>query len=94
MNQGPGERYRGPLTTEDVMSRSRKPRGRPPRPLPPRIDATAEEVARVFLQARPPGPEMDPDQTYHCRNCKRSIYFPEILYNDGRCEKCHNAPAR
>jgi hypothetical protein len=62
--------------------------------LPPRIDATAEEVARVFMQARPPGPEVDFEQVYRCRVCERPVYFPEILYNDGRCEECHKAPSQ
>ena len=64
------------------------------RPLPPRIDATAEEVARVLLNRPPPTPEADVERVYVCRVCERPVYFPEILYNDGRCEGCHEAPAR
>lgn len=73
------------------MPRSKKPRGRPGRPLPPRIDATAEEVARFVLNRPPPGPEVDPSQTYVCLRCERPVYFPEVLYNDGRCEPCQDA---
>ena len=32
------------------MSTEQKPKGRPPRPMPPRIDASPEEIARVALQ--------------------------------------------
>ena len=31
----------------------KRPVGRPPRPLPPQIDATPEEIARIVLQAPP-----------------------------------------
>ena len=38
------------------MPRQKKERGRHPRPLPPRIDATPEELARVVLNGgRPKG---------------------------------------
>ena len=70
------------------MARSSKPRGRPARPLAPRIDATAEEVARFVLSKPPPGPEVK-EQVYRCSMCKRPVYFPEILYNDSQCEECH-----
>ena len=74
------------------MPRSKKQRGRPPQPLPPRIDATAEEVARVLLNRPPSGPEVDVEQIYTCGVCVRPVHFPEILYNDGRCEECHETP--
>ena len=77
------------------MPRTKKPRGRPTRPLPPRIDATAEEVAQVFLQARPPpSPDIGVERTYRCKKCERPVYFPEVLYNDGRCEECHEENSR
>lgn len=75
------------------MARSKKAQGRPGRPMAPRIDATAEEVARFVLRRPPPGPEVDVSQTYLCSKCERPVHFPEILYRDGRCETCHKAPA-
>ena len=41
------------------MPRKRKERGRPARKYPPKIDATAEEIAQVFMRTPPPGPEID-----------------------------------
>ena len=26
---------------------------------------------------------------YRCAVCNREVYYPEVLYNDGRCEECH-----
>ena len=31
------------------MPRTKKPRGRPPKPLPPRIDASPEDIAKAML---------------------------------------------
>ena len=70
----------------------KKPMGRPARTLPPRIDATPEEVAHVVLNAgRPKGPVQGQD--YYCADCKRQVAYPETLYNDNRCEGCHQAAA-
>ena len=66
----------------------KNPVGRPPNPLPPRIDATAEEIAHVVLNAgRPKGPVAGRD--YHCADCGKQVVWPDILYDDGRCEGCH-----
>jgi hypothetical protein len=63
---------------------------RPARMLPPRIDASPEEMSRVLLNAgRPKGPVKGRD--YHCVDCKRQVAYPETLYNDNRCESCHQA---
>ena len=70
------------------MPRAKKQRGRPPRPLPPRIDATAEEVARVLLSRPAPVGEVE-ERTYRCSACQRPVYFPEVLYSDGQCQDCH-----
>ena len=69
----------------------KKTMGRPStKALPPKIDATPEEVAHVVLNAgRPKGPVQD--RRYHCADCKRQVAFPETLYNDNRCESCHKA---
>ena len=71
------------------MPRKKKQMGRPSqRVLPPKIDATPEEVAHVVLNAgRPKGPVVG--QLYYCRDCKRQVSWPETLYRDGRCESCH-----
>ena len=67
------------------MPRKKKERGRPARPLPPKIDATAEEIAQVFLRTPAPGPEIDETRVYRCADCVREVNYPEILYRDGRC---------
>ena len=61
------------------MPRKKTPRGRPStRELPPRIDASPEEIARVVLNAgRPKGPVKA--HKYYCRDCKRQVAFPETL---------------
>ena len=74
------------------MARKRKEQGRPVRPYPPRIDVTAEDIARVFLRTPPPGPEIDEDRVYRCEVCGREINYPEILYRDGRCSDHTSRP--
>lgn len=74
------------------MPRKKKPRGRPPiRPLPPRADATPEELARVFFKGKP-GDEAGFPAVYKCAGCERVVAFPEILYRDKRCEDCTSYP--
>ena len=68
-------------------------RGRPARTLPPRIDATPEEIAERFMQMKPPGPKVDLAKVYRCANCERKAAWPETLYDDGKCEECHKTPA-
>ena len=74
------------------MPRPKKDRGRPARPYPPRIDATAEEIAQVFMRTPPPGQVIDEERTYHCEECEREVHYPEILYRDGRCEEHTTRP--
>ena len=74
------------------MAEKRK-RGRPARTLPPRIDATPEELAERFMQMKPPGPKVDFSKVFRCAECKRKVEWPETLYNDGKCEECHQSPA-
>ena len=69
-------------------------RGRPARPLPPRVDATAEEMAQAMF--RLPAHyewqyEKDGGTVYRCVECGREVSYPETLYNDDRCEECHVA---
>ena len=78
------------------MPRQKKQRGRPPRLLPPRIDATAEEIAERVLQVRPKRRFNDPPAQigYKCGECNRLVAYPEILYQDGLCSGCHSAAVR
>ena len=68
------------------MAETKRPRGRPVRPLPPRIDADAETVARAVLRMpkSPPAP-----RTYRCVACGQSVQWPAVLHDDQRCENCH-----
>ena len=69
------------------MPRKKKARGRPIRPLPPRTDATVDELVEAFF--RPTGPAVDFKKVYQCVVCERVVTFPDILYRDGKCEQCH-----
>ena len=74
------------------MPRQRKTRGRPPRPLPPRIDASPEAIARAFFASsgEPAAAPVD----YRCLDCGKAVNFPDVLHDDGRCAACHDkAPA-
>ena len=63
------------------------------RKLPPRIDATPEEIAQAFLAA-PPGVRKDAPAEYRCRNCGKEVEYPEVCSDAGRCEGCEaNATA-
>ena len=75
------------------MPRQKKARGRPAKPLPPRVDATAEELAERFFRTPSPGPAVDLKKVYRCGECERVVAFPEVLYRDGKCEQCHTTPA-
>ena len=81
------------------MPRRKKERGRPPKAknlYPPRVDATAEEMARAMFglpadhQWEYPGAGAE-GPVYRCAGCRREVRFPEPLYRDGLCEPCHNA---
>ena len=72
----------------------KKPRDRPvEKGYPPRIDATAEELARVVLNGgRLKGSVKG--LVYRCAGCGREVIYPETLYRDGRCEGCTETLAR
>lgn len=75
------------------MPRRKKPRGRPStRRYPPRIDATAEEIAQAVLQARPLEAPLDTEKVYFCAACGREICYPEVLYRDGKCAEHTGRP--
>ena len=74
------------------MPRVRKERGRPvERRCPPRTDATVDELVEAFFRAGS-GTEIDELTEYRCGACKREVYYPDILYRDGRCEDCTTKP--
>ena len=73
------------------MPRTKKPQGRPAK-LPPRIDATPEQLAQAMLKAPPKPFRAKPQRTeYRCAGCQREVYYPEVLYLDGLCAQCHKA---
>ena len=72
------------------MPKRKKERGRPlERKYPPRIDATAEEIAQAMFNT-PPSTELEVRE-YRCADCARVVNYPDTLYQDGRCETCHAA---
>lgn len=69
----------------------KKQMGRPSkRVLAPKIDAPVEEVAHFVLNAGRPGHQVR-EEGFYCKDCKRQVGYPEILYDDGRCESCHQS---
>ena len=58
------------------------------RPYPPRVDATAEEMAQAMFSL-PAGRtweymEAGPEGTvYRCTDCEREVHYPDTLYQDG-----------
>ena len=74
------------------MPRKPKERGRPvEHPLPPRIDATPEEIAEAFF--RFPMDQELPEREYRCRQCGEVIHYPAVLDRDERCSRCARAPS-
>ena len=72
------------------MPRRKKERGRPTKPYPPRVDATPEEALQAMFNT-PHGSTTDDSRESRCADCGREVYYPEILYRDGRCSDCHTA---
>ena len=57
-------------------------------PLPPRIDASPEELARAMFNSPPPkNPTV---KSYLCERCGRQVSFPEVLNEDGVCLVCQS----
>ena len=78
-----------------MPKRKRKERGRPGRKYPPRVDATAEELAQAIFRM-PVDHEWEYEKPkvgpiYRCVDCGEKVYYPDTLYRDGRCEACHVA---
>ena len=74
------------------MPRKKRERGRPVvRRYPPRTDADIDELVTAFFRA---GPSMvvDERREYNCEGCGRGVYYPEVLYRDGRCADCTSRP--
>ena len=70
------------------MAERKRQRGRPPTsPLPPKADATPEELVQAFFQGNP-GDELDFPMVYYCAECGDQVSFPEVLYRDKRCNSC------
>ena len=54
--------------------------------LPPRIDATPEEIAQAFFRAD--HVVLSGTTDYRCRTCKEEVHYPDVLHQDGQCAKC------
>ena len=53
--------------------------------LPPRINASPEEIARASLNLRPRNVE---GRVYRCVGCGEVVEWPVILNDDGTCSMC------
>lgn len=78
------------------MSRKRTKGRRTGRPairlLPPRVDATPEEMARAIMNTPPKKEwqyEQDGGTVYRCKLCGKEVYYPDVLYRDDTCASCH-----
>ena len=72
----------------------KKERGRPLKKLyPPRVDATAEEIAQAMFATRADHDweYLKSEPEYRCVDCGREIHYPDTLYRDGHCEACQAA---
>ena len=56
--------------------------------LPPRIDASPEDIASVFF--RSPGTTDTTPRKYNCRSCGSRVIYPDVLFDDGKCGRCHS----
>ena len=74
---------------------SKKPMGRPARLYPPRVDATVDELVGAMFNLTPAQSEAirknPQEREYRCVECERLVGYPEIFYDDNRCESCHRA---
>ena len=68
-----------------MPNRKKKEQGRPGRNLPPRVDATAEEIAQAMfaLPANHKWKYLESKPEYRCTDCNREVSYPETLYRDG-----------
>ena len=74
------------------MPRRKKERGRPvTRRLPPRIDASPEQIVDAMFAMSPSHRweyERDGGSEHRCAACNHEVHYPETLYGDGRCKDC------
>ena len=56
--------------------------------LPPRINATPEEIARASLNLRP---RKVTGRVYKCAGCDQVVEWPVVLNDDGTCSSCSEA---
>ena len=71
----------------------KKESGRPARPLPPRIDATPEQLAKAMF-AMPSNHKWRYEQQepeYWCARCERGVAYPEVLSETRLCKECAGA---
>ena len=69
----------------------KRERGRPlERRYPPRIDATAEDIAKAMF-ALPANHEWEYEREtpdYRCEQCGQTVHYPKTLYQGGGCSDC------
>ena len=69
---------------------SKRKRGRPETGLPPRIDATPEQLAQAMfrLPANHQWEYLEDEPRYQCVQCERVVVYPEVLPDSGVCLDC------
>ena len=71
----------------------KKELGRPARPLPPRIEATPEAIAKAMF-AMPVNYQwkyLEKEPKHQCGECQREVRYPEVLLESGLCQECARA---
>ncbi len=51
----------------------------------------------VFVMPKPCAAWRKPlakPKVYRCVVCEWEVYYPDIMYRDGRCERCHTTSAK
>ena len=69
----------------------KKSRGRPPKRYPPKVDVSAEDIAKAIFSL-PQGHQWayrEEEPEYKCVCCDKPVHYPDTLYQDGTCAGCH-----
>ena len=70
------------------MKEGREGHGKAGTGVSPRIDATMEQITDVMLTTPPPLAQTE--KSYQCVECEREVTWPDTLFEDQRCEQCHD----
>ena len=66
-------------------------RGRPPKQYPPKVDASAEDIAKAMfrLSQGHQWAYLEEEPEDKCVRCGKPVHYPDTRYQDGTCAGCH-----